>query len=105
VTPDSKTGYADAFLEVPVGLWDIIGRAMVVESVEREDTAATAPSGIHSGRIAQEGIRGFRKGRLGVLAGVIARSAGAWGNEKTVCACSGQTMWEEGRMMESKSRI
>jgi copper chaperone len=37
-----------------------------------------------------------------IFAGVVARSAGAWGNEKTVCACSGRTMWEEGREMDSK---
>lgn len=98
VTPDVETGYADSFLEVPVGVWDIVGRAMVVEPV----------GGVQQGNVSpttQEGLKGFRKGRLGILAGVIARSAGAWGNEKTVCACSGQTMWEEGRMIESKSKI
>jgi copper chaperone for superoxide dismutase/copper chaperone len=84
VTPDVATGYADAFLEVPVGLWDIIGRAMVVEPVGRDTAISTPPPGAPSGTIAQEGVKGFRKGRLGILAGVIARSAGAWGNE--VCA-------------------
>ncbi|ODV88825.1 hypothetical protein CANCADRAFT_57918 [Tortispora caseinolytica NRRL Y-17796] len=29
--------------------------------------------------------------------GVIARSAGIWQNEKTVCSCSGKTLWEERR--------
>ncbi len=72
LSPDAESGYADAFLEVPVGLWDIIGRAMVVEPVLKEETKS---------RIQEEGLKGFRKGRLGVLAGVIARSAGAWGNE------------------------
>lgn len=27
--------------------------------------------------------------------GVIARSAGVWQNDKTVCSCSGKTVWEE----------
>ncbi len=74
VTPDVETGYADSFLEVPVGVWDIVGRAMVVEPV----------GGVQQGNVSpttQEGLKGFRKGGLGILAGVIARSAGAWGNE------------------------
>ena len=29
------------------------------------------------------------------LVGVIARSAGVWQNDKTVCSCSGKTVWEE----------
>lgn len=29
------------------------------------------------------------------LVGVIARSAGAWENDKLVCSCSGKTVWEE----------
>ena len=33
----------------------------------------------------------------GILAGVIARSAGTWSNDKSVCTCSGQTQWEEAR--------
>lgn len=29
------------------------------------------------------------------LVGVIARSAGAWENDKQVCSCSGKTVWQE----------
>lgn len=29
------------------------------------------------------------------VVGVIARSAGVWQNDKTVCSCSGKTVWEE----------
>lgn len=29
------------------------------------------------------------------LAGVIARSAGVWENDKQVCSCSGKTVWQE----------
>jgi copper chaperone for superoxide dismutase len=29
------------------------------------------------------------------LVGVIARSAGVWQNDKTVCSCTGKTVWEE----------
>lgn len=29
------------------------------------------------------------------IVGVVARSAGVWENDKTVCSCSGKTVWEE----------
>lgn len=29
------------------------------------------------------------------LSGIIARSAGLWENDKSVCTCSGKTLWEE----------
>lgn len=76
---DAK-GYGDMFKEVDGELWEWIGRATVVQKV---------------GENAAEG-------KESVFAGVVARSAGTWGNEKTVCACSGKTMWEEGREMELK---
>jgi hypothetical protein len=75
ITPD-KDGYSDLFQEVSGELWEWIGRGCVVQAEEQ----------------------GVGK----VFAGVVARSAGAWGNDKTVCACSGRTMWEEGRDMESR---
>ena len=31
------------------------------------------------------------------VVGVIARSAGVWDNDKTVCSCTGKTLWEERR--------
>ncbi|KAJ9120147.1 hypothetical protein QFC22_003046 [Naganishia vaughanmartiniae] len=107
VKPDPATGYADAFIELPIGLWDIVGRAMVVEpteSLQRRQRLAEAQSRVSQAEEQVKNVIGT-KGRLGILAGVIARSAGAWGNEKTVCACSGKTMWEEGRIMDAKSRI
>ncbi|CAI5756852.1 unnamed protein product [Candida verbasci] len=36
------------------------------------------------------------------LCGVIARSAGAWENDKQVCSCSGKTVWEERKDAKSK---
>lgn len=32
---------------------------------------------------------------LSSLVGVVARSAGIWQNDKTVCSCSGKTVWQE----------
>lgn len=79
ITPD-KDGYGDLFKEVDGELWEWIGRACVVEPENKLKNKS-------------------------IFAGVVARSAGAWGNEKTVCACSGQTMWEEGRDMERKGLL
>jgi hypothetical protein len=83
ITPDPRTGYADAFVELPIGLWDIVGRAMVVEPTEevrRRQRLAEAQDRVQMAEQEVKGVIGS-KGRLGILAGVIARSAGAWGNE------------------------
>lgn len=75
-----QDGYGELFTEVDrLQLWQIIGRAMVVAPVETND-----------------------KPGAGLIAGVVARSAGLWNtssaNDKTVCSCSGQTMWEEEKL-------
>ncbi|MCJ1285653.1 hypothetical protein MMC26_004994 [Xylographa opegraphella] len=62
-------GAASAFLQQEVRVWEVVGRGMVV-----------APTS---------------EGEGAVVVGVIARSAGVWDNEKTVCSCSGKTVWEE----------
>lgn len=83
ITPDPRTGYADAFIELPIGLWDIVGRAMVVEPTEdvrRRQRLVEARGRVEEAEREVRGVIGS-KGRLGILAGVIARSAGAWGNE------------------------
>ncbi|KAK1835123.1 superoxide dismutase 1 copper chaperone [Podospora conica] len=67
-------GHGSAFLSRPFQIWEVIGRALVVsprdgELANDEDT----------------------------VVGVIARSAGVWDNDKTVCSCTGKTLWEERR--------
>ncbi|ORX37786.1 superoxide dismutase [Kockovaella imperatae] len=79
IVPDGQ-GYGDLFTEIEGEVWEWIGRGCVVEA----------------GGSSHDNSRGR------IFAGVVARSAGAWGNDKTVCACSGRTMWEEGRDMEKK---
>ncbi|MCJ1431178.1 copper chaperone [Xylographa pallens] len=66
-------GAGSAFLEKEVRIWEVIGRGLVVAPEEE---------GVETGA-------GER------VVGVIARSAGVWDNEKTVCSCSGKTVWEE----------
>ncbi|KAM9885318.1 hypothetical protein BJF96_g1869 [Verticillium dahliae] len=70
-----KDGKASAFLNHPFQIWEIIGRAMVVS--KQDDAAAPL------------------KNDADTLVGVVARSAGMWDNDKTVCSCTGKTLWEE----------
>jgi copper chaperone for superoxide dismutase len=60
-------GRGAAVLVHPISVWEVIGRGVVVE-----DEASGEK-----------------------VAGVVARSAGVWSNDKTVCSCSGKTVWEE----------
>lgn len=69
-----QDGRGSAFLDRSVSIWEMIGRSMVVSKqragvLRREDPYT--------------------------LVGVIARSAGVWDNDKTVCSCSGKSVWEE----------
>ncbi|KAA8650495.1 hypothetical protein EYZ11_003277 [Aspergillus tanneri] len=73
VDVDEK-GRGNVFLDRPVAIWEMIGRSMVVSK-------------------SKEGP--FRKDEADTLVGVIARSAGVWDNDKTVCSCSGKNVWQE----------
>lgn len=66
--PNLFSGQNFASANLQIG--DLIGRGMVVSS---EKDSITPNS----------------------LAGVIARSAGVWENDKQVCSCSGKTVWQE----------
>lgn len=67
-------------LSVPVQVWDIIGRALVVYE--------------H----AEPGIAGKN------VAAVIARSAAAGDNTKKICACDGTLIWEAGDLISRPTR-
>jgi len=71
-----KNGLGSAFIDKPIQIWEIIGRSMVVSRQH-------------------EGEGEFDNNDENTLVGVIARSAGVWDNDKTVCSCSGKTLWEE----------
>ncbi len=71
-----KDRIGSLFLDKPIHIWEIIGRGMVVSKQH-------------------EGEGKFEKNDEDTLVGVIARSAGVWDNDKTVCSCSGKTLWEE----------
>lgn len=69
-------GIGAVFIDKPVAIWEMIGRSLVVSKQHEGD----AP---------------FEKNDNDTLVGVIARSPGVWDNDKTVCSCSGKTLWEE----------
>ncbi|CAK4030541.1 Cu,Zn superoxide dismutase [Lecanosticta acicola] len=70
-----KSGLGSVFLDKPIQIWEMIGRSMVVSRQPADGK--------------------FDKEDPDTLVGVIARSAGVWDNDKTVCSCSGKTVWEE----------
>jgi copper chaperone for superoxide dismutase len=69
-----NSGIGSIFLDKPIQIWELIGRSIVVS---------------------KEGNEKLDKEDPDTLVGVIARSAGVWDNDKTVCSCSGKTVWEE----------
>ncbi|UKZ68430.1 uncharacterized protein TrAtP1_009466 [Trichoderma atroviride] len=70
----SEDGHGSAFVDHGFQIWEVIGHAMVLT---RQD----------------EGLP--LKNDDNTVVGVIARSAGMWDNDKTVCSCTGKTLWEE----------
>lgn len=66
----SKDGnFGQAYFMRKINVADIIGRSITISKTQVPDQ--------HS------------------IVGVIARSAGVWQNDKTVCSCTGKTVWEE----------
>jgi len=80
----SKSGIGTVFVDKPVQIWELIGRSLVVSKVEK-------------GR--------FSKEDPDTLVGVIARSAGVWDNDKSVCSCTGKTVWEERKEQKDKGML
>jgi copper chaperone for superoxide dismutase len=75
----SSGGFSgQAFFKKDVSITEVIGRSIIVS--DSPDHRPTESS----------------------LVGVIARSAGIWQNLKTVCSCSGKTVWQERRDAVSK---
>ena len=72
--PDGE-GYADKVLELAIPLWEVVGRGLVIERTSdlRERMARISEDKERMDQV--KAVLGG-KGRLGVLAGVIARSAG-----------------------------
>ena len=78
-----QSGMGSVFLDKPIQIWEMIGRAIVVSKRQEK----------------------FDKEDPDTLVGVIARSAGVWDNDKTVCSCSGKTVWEERKEQVEKGML
>lgn len=74
----------NAFLDRPFSIWEVIGRSMVISK---------DPEGP------------FSRDDPNTLVGVIARSAGVWDNDKTVCSCSGKNVWQERKEQIGKGMV
>ncbi|KHO01162.1 Superoxide dismutase copper chaperone [Metarhizium album ARSEF 1941] len=72
-----QNGRGAAFVDHPFRIWQVIGHAMVL--TRQDETAGPLENDDNT------------------VVGVIARSAGVWDNDKTVCSCTGKTLWEERR--------
>lgn len=79
-------GRGGLFLERRMAVANLIGRSIVV-------------SDQHAG------VAGYAVNNATTLVGVIARSAGVWDNDKTVCSCSGQTLWDERAVSVAKGHV
>ncbi|KAK4138163.1 Cu,Zn superoxide dismutase-like protein [Trichocladium antarcticum] len=79
-------GYGTVFLNRPFQIWEVIGHAL---AISRQEETGGVPLGNDEDTIV----------------GVIARSAGVWDNDKTVCSCTGKTLWEERKDEVSKGML
>ncbi|KAL9054018.1 MAG: hypothetical protein Q9162_004424 [Coniocarpon cinnabarinum] len=84
-------GSGSLFLDKPIQIWEMIGRSMIV----------SRQNSMQGG----SGQDGFSKHDPDTLVGVIARSAGVWDNDRTVCSCSGKTVWEERREQSDRGML
>jgi copper chaperone for superoxide dismutase len=71
-----EDGRGAVFDNHPFQIWEVIGHAMVITLQEENPDSSL-------------------KNDENTVVGVIARSAGMWDNDKTVCSCTGKTLWEE----------
>lgn len=70
-----EDGRGAAFDDHPFQIWEVIGHAMVLT---RQNERAKPLENDEN-----------------TVVGVVARSAGVWDNDKTVCSCTGKTLWDE----------
>lgn len=79
-----ENGVGTVFVNKPVQIWELIGRSIVVSKSKEGKFSSEDPD---------------------TVVGVIARSAGVWDNDKTVCSCTGKTVWEERKEQVNRGMI
>lgn len=86
--------------EIQWGVGEMVGRGVVVERVD-DGEGGDGGVNVENDKAGQR-LSGGEEEVGAVVVGVVARSAGAWENDKVVCACSGKTVWQEREEMVSK---
>jgi len=81
-----KDGRGAAFVDHGFPIWEVIGHAMILTKQEEQ---------------VNKPLQNDRD----TVVGVIARSAGVWDNDKTVCSCTGKTLWEERKEEVAKGML
>lgn len=71
-------------------VWEMVGRGVLVENVDQTKQETPARETQQSDSL---------------VLGVIARSAGTWENDKSVCSCTGKTVWEEREEMVRRGML
>lgn len=66
---ESRNTFGQSYVTRNITVPEMIGRSIVISKTKEPDANS--------------------------VVGVIARSAGVWQNDKTVCSCTGKTVWEE----------
>lgn len=79
-----KDGSGAVFADHGFQVWEIIGHAMVLTRQTEEQTLQNDND---------------------TVVGVVARSAGMWDNDKTVCSCTGKTLWDERKEEVAKGML
>ncbi|CAP69175.1 uncharacterized protein PODANS_7_11310 [Podospora anserina S mat+] len=80
-------GRGTVFLNHPFQVWEVIGHALVISPNDESDEGKPLTNDENT------------------VVGIIARSAGVWDNDKTVCSCTGKTLWEERKDEVSKGML
>ena len=94
----SEAGTGSVFTSKPIQVLELYGKSIAV-SKDRDDKSSE-----NSARLEGKDLKGTQNDP-DTLVGVIARSAGVWDNDKTVCSCSGKTVWEERKEQVGKGMI
>ncbi|CEJ90590.1 Putative Superoxide dismutase 1 copper chaperone [[Torrubiella] hemipterigena] len=79
-----KDGSGAVFSDHAFQVWEIIGHAMVLTRQTEEQALQNDED---------------------TVVGVVARSAGMWDNDKTVCSCTGKTLWDERKEEVAKGML
>ena len=92
----NRAGVGSAFMSKSIEVLELYGKSIVVSKKKDQSDELD--------RLNSKDLKESRNDP-NILVGVVARSAGVWGNDKTVCSCSGKTVWEERTEQRGKGML